>query len=78
MSTAENIGDYMAVTRLVHDGCQWNPARDRGSLPTDAHFLGTRAMVEAGGSIKYRLCLPCSRLPKWQAHKKVTRRERPL
>ena len=67
-----NHGHYMAVVDHPHDGCHWNPQKQRGSLPGDAHFRLTHASVLVGArdvtkanAIQYRLCEACARLPRW-------------
>lgn len=66
-----NGGDYTEVLRARHDGCQWNPDEQRGSLTSDAHWRNTRAVAIVGGSIKYRVCANCVQTEKWRDHKQV-------
>lgn len=62
--TAERFVD---VVDHAHDGCQWNPMKGRGALPSDKHFRRTTAAVIVGGrgdgAIRYRLCQDCANLP---------------
>lgn len=66
-----NVQDFGAVLRSRHDGCQWNPDEQRGSLVSDEHWRTTRAAFVVGGTIQYRVCISCARSPKWNAHKQV-------
>lgn len=64
-----NVEDFTAVLKSRHDGCQWNPEEQRGSLVSDSHWRNTTAAFVVGGSIQYRVCTSCARSPKWSAHK---------
>lgn len=66
-----NVEDFSAVRRSRHDGCQWNPTEERGSLVSDSHWRETTAAFIVGGTIQYRVCASCARSPKWSAHKRV-------
>ena len=63
-----NVADYGEILKSRHDGCQWNPDEQRGSLVSDDHWRRTRAKFIVGGTIQYRLCESCARSPKWNAH----------
>lgn len=66
-----NLGDYGEVRRSKHDGCQWNPDEQRGSLISDRHWRKTKASVIVGGSIKYRVCANCAASEKWNQHRQA-------
>lgn len=67
----DNVADYSAVLTDQHDGCQWNPDQQRGSLVDDRHYRKTTAAFVVGGTIKYRVCATCAASPKWNAHKQI-------
>lgn len=55
-------------------GCEWNPDEDRPAWNTDEHHCTVQAEVLVGADGQWRLCSPCSRLPKFRAF----RTRRPL
>ena len=75
-----NHGRYLEVVRHEHDGCQWNPVEQRGSLVSDRHFRSTRAAVIVGHhdtsvGIQFRLGADCAQLARWNRghqHRPIT------
>jgi hypothetical protein len=65
-----NVADYREILKSKHDGCQWNPEEQRGSLVSDAHWRQTRAAFIVGGSIHYRICIDCAASLKWSVHQR--------
>lgn len=53
-----------------NDGCFWDPVRGDATWSNSEHYQTVQATVIVGADGRWRLCQPCSELPRFKRYRK--------